>query len=155
MTPTTSTTPPHPDANREPAGGGPTERWTPGPWTVEGPLGPEILSIVAGGPNAYDWLHVAQLSVDAEPDEMSDQLVIPEAQVKANARLIAAAPDLYAALRAVRKRLADLDADFVFELDDSERNEAAIALADAALARATLSPGPSGADGAAAGGGVL
>jgi hypothetical protein len=70
---------------------------TPGPWHVEDPLGSGILSIVAGGPEVYDWLHVAQLTVDVEPDEMSDEEVIPEAQVWANARLIAASPELVAA----------------------------------------------------------
>lgn len=63
---------------------------TPGPWTVEDPMGPEILSIVARGERAvYEWLHVAQMA--AEPDEADD---IPRIEAEANALLIAAAPDL-------------------------------------------------------------
>ena len=79
-------------------------KFTPGPWHFEDPLGPEILSIVAGGPEAYDWKHVAQISTTDQTDEFDDEIVIPPEEAMANARLIAAAPDLFAALRDITDR---------------------------------------------------
>ena len=74
---------------------------TPGPWSVEDPLGPEILSIVAGeGRTPYEWVHVAQVSVEKE-----DPFDPTPAQAKANAKLLAAAPDL---LKALRRCVEDL-----------------------------------------------
>lgn len=70
---------------------------TPGPWCVEDPMGPELLSVIARGDRpVYEWRHVAQVSVQPEPDEADD---IPAREAEANARLIAAAPDLLAALK--------------------------------------------------------
>lgn len=68
--------------------------WTPGPWRVEDPLGPDILSIVSNPDGAvYEWGHVAQISISPE-----DDTDIPATEAKANAHLIAAAPKLYEAL---------------------------------------------------------
>lgn len=73
---------------------------TPTPWAVEDPLGPEILSIVAGGPQVYDWVHIAQISATGDRDEGD----APISQAKANAALIVRAvnahDDLVEAVRA-------------------------------------------------------
>lgn len=84
----------------------PTARHTPGPWTVEDPMGPEIISIVANGDaEAYDWKHVAQLA--GRPEDDDD---IPTLQAEANARLIAAAPDYDAAAREIDRQAGQMDA---------------------------------------------
>lgn len=70
---------------------------TPGPWAVEEPMGPQILSVVANGAApAYDWVHVAQIGID-DPEEQHEG-GIPRLQAEADARLIASAPDLLGAL---------------------------------------------------------
>jgi hypothetical protein len=71
-------------------------RHTPGDWGVEDPMGPEVLSIVAN-PDAptHAWVIIASVHGDEE-----DGLYV---QQKANAHLLAAAPDL---LRAAQDALA-------------------------------------------------
>lgn len=68
------------------------KKTTQGEWTVEDPMGPDIISIVADGHRAvYEWKHVAQLSTaDAEEAE-EDGEDIPMAEQRANAAFIAAA----------------------------------------------------------------
>jgi hypothetical protein len=63
---------------------------TPGPWGYEDPMGPEILTIVAN-PKAevYNWVWVAQIGTSKED---GDKRSLKEHI--ANARLIAAAPEL-------------------------------------------------------------
>jgi hypothetical protein len=91
---------------------------TPGPWRVEDPLGPYILSIVSNPDGeVYDWGHVAQVSVRAEESD------IPTAEARANALLIAAAPRLRAALAAL--------VDVCHEAPPAVLAEACAALADA------------------------
>ena len=78
----------------------PAAQHTPGPWSVEDPMGPEILSVIANGDQpVYEWRHIAQLSM--EPEDKSDPSIVEQ---RANARLIAAAPDLYEALKAMFDR---------------------------------------------------
>jgi len=118
-------------------------KWTPAPWQVEDPMGPDILSVVAHADKpVYDWLHIVQLSCDADDD-------IPVRQVHANAHLIAAAPDLYERLEASTKTLI-LERDCYYETmslpdgtvpdDDDvaqlENLDAEIAANQAALAKA-------------------
>lgn len=58
---------------------------TRGPWRVEDPMGPEILFIIKDeDKQAYEWLHVAQLS--GVPNDDDD---IPAEKAKANAQHIA------------------------------------------------------------------
>lgn len=70
---------------------------TTGPWGYQVPMGPEILSIVTNPDGeAYEWVHVAQIGTDPVEGEAP----IPFAEHEANARLIAAAPDMLVALLA-------------------------------------------------------
>jgi hypothetical protein len=118
-------------------------KWPEGPWQVEDPMGPDILSVVAHGDKpVYDWLHIAQISCDAHDG-------ISAHQARAIAHLIAAAPELYGRLEAATKALVDVrdgyyecmsrpdgtiereeDAEAIAEMD------AEIAANQAALARA-------------------
>lgn len=117
-------------------------RHTPAPWRVEDPLGPDILSIVAGGPEVYNWTHIAQISVSDEGDA-------PRGQAEANARVMAAAPELLAQLRGLVAftkaiiRDAGLDPDATAVAFVSGGNELALvslatllANAEAAIAKA-------------------
>lgn len=67
------------------------KKTTQGEWTVEDPMGPDIISIVADGHRAvYEWKHIAQLST-ADAEEVEDGEDIPMAEQRANAAFIAAA----------------------------------------------------------------
>lgn len=94
-----------------------TRRFTPGPWRVQVCTGP-----ARGAFNV--WAGDAVVAGVPHPDQpYSGARSAHEA--KGNARLIAAAPDLYEALRAVRRHL------------DSEEETAEVeALIDHALAKA-------------------
>lgn len=70
---------------------------TPGPWTIETPLGDDIFSIVQDGLESHNWDIIATVHSDhGEPD---DGISVPVA--KANADLIAAAPSMLRALHNV------------------------------------------------------
>ena len=74
-----------------------THQHTTGPWGYQVPMGPEILSIVTNPDGeAYEWVHVAQIGTDPVEGEAP----ITFAEHEANARLIAAAPDMLVALLA-------------------------------------------------------
>jgi|SRR5581483_1084374 len=64
---------------------------TPGPWSVEQPLDFE-LSIVEANKPTYEWKFIANVPTSQEFD-------FPRSTAEANARLIAAAPDLLALAR--------------------------------------------------------
>lgn len=66
---------------------------TPGPWVVETPM-PDEYAIVQAGLETYEWQFIATVSVGIPAEGL-----MPRQEAKANARLIAAAPDLLAALR--------------------------------------------------------
>lgn len=77
---------------------------TPGPWDVEDPM-ENSLWIVPGGKPTYEWWPIAVCSM---PDE--DDHLFTGAEVRANAALIARAPDLLAEvtrLRAVNAGLVE------------------------------------------------
>lgn len=67
---------------------------TPGPWVVEAPMDDELW-IVEAGKHAYEWRTIAGCPLPSERGDISP------AQVRANARLIAAAPELLAILERV------------------------------------------------------
>jgi hypothetical protein len=94
-------------------------KFTPGPWIVQDPLGPDQLSIVAGDDPAT-WADIAQIGV-----EPCDEHSPTKEQAHANALLIAASPDLYAALDDIVKLAAQLGA------IDLELHDALAALAKA------------------------
>lgn len=86
---------------------------TPGPWTVEDPLGPETLWIVEAGKATHEWRCIAMVCRDPP---------IGAGEQQANARLIAAAPET----AAERDRLRELNAELVealrFYSDEWERD---------------------------------
>lgn len=79
-----------------------TDRHTPGPWAVEDPMDGE-LSIVEANKLTHEWKFIATIYLreGRDPDEF------PHHVSEANARLIAAAPDLLEVLRKVRNQIDD------------------------------------------------
>ena len=66
---------------------------TPGPWTIEDPMGPETPWIVEAGKPTYEWRCIAILETDG----------FTKAEARANHRLLVAAPTMKdALLRVVR-----------------------------------------------------
>lgn len=69
-------------------------KYTKGPWSVENPMGPETLSIVANADKpAYEWCILASVHCDDEEDGETQFPILPT-EAEANARLIASAPEL-------------------------------------------------------------
>ena len=92
---------------------------TSGPWEVEQPMDHELW-IVEAGKEAYEWRVIAGCPF---PDEKGD---ISRQQVEANARLIAAAPELLEALQAASAYIGTTD-----------RGAGIKRIADAAIRKAT------------------
>ena len=69
--------------------------FTPGPWAVEDPMDFELTIVEAHKPT-HEWRFIANCSLP-DPDDYSEPQ-FGRMEVEANARLIGAAPDLYAAL---------------------------------------------------------
>lgn len=75
---------------------------TPGPWSVEDPMGADVgLWIVQSDLEPRQWSSIA-IVTDDEDGQARDEggRFIGRAEQEANARLIAAAPDMLAALKA-------------------------------------------------------
>jgi hypothetical protein len=64
---------------------------TPGPWTVEDPMGPKSLWIVEAGKPTHEWRCIAMVF----SDDPKDPNPILSDEQQANARLIALAPQLW------------------------------------------------------------
>ncbi len=80
------------------------DKHTLGPWGYQDPMGPDILSIVANPDGeAYEWVHIAQIGTETVDDDTRSF-----DEHEANARLIAAAPDMLAALRQAELASAEL-----------------------------------------------
>jgi hypothetical protein len=67
---------------------------TQAPWSVEDPMGPEDLCIVQANLLPHQWRIIASVHSDDGREEDG----IPRFEMEANARLIAAAPDLLASI---------------------------------------------------------
>ena len=65
-------------------------KWTPGPWRVAGEDKNFVYALSQSGANSF-WAHVQSAGIDR----------ITENEKAANARLIAAAPEMYDALKAL------------------------------------------------------
>ncbi|CAL8981576.1 hypothetical protein RHODGE_RHODGE_02863 [Rhodoplanes serenus] len=89
-----------------------TTTHTPGPWTVEDPLGPESLWIVEAGKEPHEWRCIAMVCRDDLDDHDDFDVPIGAGEQQANARLIAAAPET----AAERDRLRELNAELVAAL---------------------------------------
>ena len=118
-----------------------TEQHTPGPWAV-GPYGSD-LEIQGGG------IQLARVrTTRAGVDELAEPRAVPIPEAGANARLIAAAPDLLAALLAMiayREEWEASDQDghhFMCDMLDVEEAACTCGLdaARAAIAKATATP---------------
>jgi hypothetical protein len=98
--------------------------WTPGPWATldRFPCCIAAAADAAKSPGAsidagYDRTHFAVLIAEARsrhPDDHPHK--IPEDQARANARLMAAAPDLYAALQSLANAIMEGDDQSAFQI---------------------------------------
>lgn len=75
--------------------------WTPGPWVVETPMESICFSIVDNAEQVYDWRMIANATWDDKDSRETGQPFIDKSEAKANAHLIAAAPELYEALELI------------------------------------------------------
>jgi len=74
-------------------------KFTPGPWSVEDPMGSDIgLWIVEANKEAYEWTCIASVPRDDEDTRSAEARFITKAEQRANAQLLAAAPTMYEAL---------------------------------------------------------
>ena len=104
----------------------PYPQFTPGPWVLEQPLGPDQYTIVQKGLATYEWQFIATVSVGIPAEGL-----MPMQEAKANARLIATAPDLLAALKGIVGYMPEFYPDAAWEAvkaaisratDNSEKN---------------------------------
>lgn len=100
---------------------------TSGPWCVEDPMDFE-LTIVEAGKETHEWRFIASCSLPEGDDDQD----FTSGEVQANARLIAAAPELLEALQAMTHGLPDL-----LESIGYSDEEDMIGKALAAIAKAT------------------
>lgn len=99
------------------------EKTTKGPWAVQDPMGPEILSIVADEQrHVYEWKHVAQIGVDVNREDDEDEKTpIPPNEAEANADFIAHAPTDIAFLLSALRRMELENAELRSALEVSRR----------------------------------
>lgn len=88
-------------------------RFTPGPWIVSGEINARYLQgigsvILVRRAQKDDDRYIAMASLDAMGPERSVQVQTTSDERKANATLISASPDLYAALEHAANLIADM-----------------------------------------------
>jgi hypothetical protein len=107
---------------------------TRGPWVIEDPLGPD-LSIVEVGKQTYEWAGRFIAHIPHYERGEWEQGHLSSAEIHANARLIAAAPDL---LEALKELLSGHDSLYLAHFGPlaDPRNDIAAKVARAAIARA-------------------
>lgn len=108
-------------------------KFTPGPWTIEDPMGPDNLWIVEAGKETHEWRCIAMVPCDGEDDS------VPKREASANAKLIAASPRTCNALIAAYHALKSYEyGTFSAQLAKQAAAEAQAALIDALGAEVSL-----------------
>lgn len=79
--------------------------WTPGPWSVEADMRSERMGDMWDSANGYREYLAGWNVLSDDGDIVGIEGICPGDTGKANAKLIAAAPDLYAALTTARQAL--------------------------------------------------
>ncbi|KKM22271.1 hypothetical protein LCGC14_1627040 [marine sediment metagenome] len=104
---------------------------TPGPWEVE--VTESTIETSVCGPIKMRYKRTLNVSNEDRERNMADM----EAEAMANARLIAAAPDLLAACALLIGRLKHLEPYLEYQTVQTACNRDAIAIGEAAIAKAT------------------
>lgn len=105
-------------------------KWTPGPWEIEQPQNFALQIVHGDFPTRHQ--DVAQIPLD-----QADEYDTPEQEARANARLIAAAPDMAEALESLLRYFEDLYGDNV--LPDNTPTDLKATMGELRRARAALS----------------
>jgi hypothetical protein len=107
---------------------------TPGPWTIETPMGDDLPWLVQADKPTYEWRCIAQLSLEEDVDD------IPRDEALWNLHLMSAAPEMYKALCDWLSMAETAIRDY--GVTPSRKEQAVLAQAREAIAKAEASPRP-------------